>query len=75
MASLIIDTGVETHPQISVDTADFRNGLITFRWVGGPYTGDCAEPFLISLADHGELTLNQMVTAISAALVAKLNAE
>jgi hypothetical protein len=75
MASLIIDTGVETHPQISVDTADFRNGLITFRWVGGPYTGDCAEPFVISLADHGELTLNQMVTAISAALVAKLNAE
>jgi hypothetical protein len=75
MASLIIDTGVESHPQISVDTADFRNGLITFRWVGGPYTGDCAEPFLISLADHGELTLNQMVTAISAALVAKLNAE
>jgi hypothetical protein len=75
MASLIIDTGVESHPQISVDTADFRNGLITFRWVGGPYTGDCAEPFLISLADHGELTLNQMVTAISAALVANLNAE
>ena len=75
MASLIIDTGVATHPQISVDTADFRNGLITFRWIGGPYTGDCAEPFLISLDDHGDLTLNQMVSAISAALIAKLNAE
>jgi hypothetical protein len=73
MASLIINTGIETHPQISVDTVDFRNGLITFRWVGGPYTGDCAEPFLISLADHGELTLNQMVTAISAAMIANIN--
>jgi hypothetical protein len=30
---------------------------------------------MFNLADHGELTLNEMVTAISAALVAKLNAE
>ena len=73
MASLIINTGVESHPQIAVDTADFRNGLITFRWIGGPYSGDCAEPFPISLADHGGMTLNQMVTAVSAALIANLN--
>jgi len=73
MASLIINTGVESHPQIAVDTADFKNGLITFRWIGGPYGGDCAEPFVISLADHGELTLNQMVTQIAAYLIGKLN--
>jgi hypothetical protein len=72
MASLIIDTGVETHPQISVDTADFRNGLITFRWIGGPYSGDCAEPFLISLADHGELTINEVVTQIGVYLLSRL---
>lgn len=73
MASLIIDTGVESHPQIAVDTADFQNGLITFRWLGGPYGGDCAEPFVISMAEHGELTLNQMVEHIAAYLIGKLN--
>ena len=72
MASLIINTGVESHPQISVDTADFRNGLITFRWIGGPYAGDCAEPFPISLTDHGELTINQMVAGIAQAMIATL---
>ena len=73
MASLIIDTGVQSHPQIAVDTADFQNGLITFRWIGGPYGGDCAEPFLISLADHGELTINEVVSQIGAYLLSKLS--
>jgi len=73
MASLIINTGVETHPQIAIDAVDFKNGQISFRWIGGPYSGDCAMPFSISLAEHGELTINQMTTAISAALIASLN--
>jgi len=72
MASLIINTGSETHSQISVDAADFKNGQIIFRWVGGPYSGDCAEPFVISLADHGEMTINQVVSAIAASLIASL---
>lgn len=72
MASLVIDTGVDTHPQISVDGVDFKNGLVNFRWVGAPYSGDCAEPFVISLADHGNLTLNQMVSVISAEMTALL---
>lgn len=72
MASLIIPTGAETHPEIAVDSADFAGGQIIFRWIGGPYAGDCAEPFPISLAEHGELTLNQMVAAITAHMVSKL---
>lgn len=73
MASLILDTGVETHPQIAVDAADFKNDLINFRWIGGPYSGDCAEPFLISIAEHGELTINQVIAGIAQAMIATLN--
>jgi len=72
MASLIINTSSETHPQISVDAADFKNGQIIFRWIGGPYSGDCAEPFVISLTEHGEMTINQVVSAIAASLIASL---
>ena len=72
MASLVIDTGIESHPQISVDQVDLKGGRITFRWIGGPYAGDCSEEFPITLEDHGDLTLNQMVQAISADMVSKL---
>ncbi len=72
MASLVIDTGVESHPQISIDNLDLKGGMITFRWLGGPHQGDCAEQFALTLAEHGEMTVSQIVTAISAQMVAKL---
>jgi hypothetical protein len=72
MASLVIDTGVATHPQISIDTLDLRNGVIGFRWVGGVYTGDCAEPFVLSIAEHGDKTVAEVVASITAEMVSKL---
>ena len=72
MASLVIDTGVESHPQISIDALDLKSGLIIFHWVGGPHGGDCAEQFELTLEDHGEMTVNEMVEAITTAMIAKL---
>jgi hypothetical protein len=72
MASLIIPTGVESHPQISLDQIDLKGGNIVFHWVNGPYGGDCAEPFVLTLAEHGELTINQVAQSIASAMVAKL---
>lgn len=72
MASLVIDTGVETHPQISIDSMDFAKGHIGFHWIGSQYAGDCSEEFTLTLADHGELTVNQVVDAITAQMIGTL---
>jgi hypothetical protein len=74
MASLIIDTGVESHPQIEITGVDFEKEMVHFRWIGGVYSGDCSEPFTITLADHGALTLTQIVQGLSAQMVALLTA-
>lgn len=72
MASLVIDTGVESHPQISIDTIDLAREQIGFKFLGGPYGGDCMEPFTITLEDHGDMTMNELAAAIAADMVAKL---
>lgn len=75
MASLIINTGVPSHPQISIDEIDLQNGRLVFHWIGGPHSGACAEDFPISFEDHGALTINQVAAAIAAAMIAKLPVE
>ena len=74
MASLVIATGVETHPEISIDGMDFRNGLVNFRWSSGPYTGDCSEVFVLSVEDHGAMTVSDVIAAISAEMLSKITA-
>jgi hypothetical protein len=73
MASLIVNTGVESHPQISIDAIDMKGEQITFRWIDGVYNGDCSEPFTITLADHGEMTLNAVAAAVAAHMVGLLS--
>lgn len=75
MSSLVIDTGVESHPQISIDSMNFQGESITFRWIGGPYAGDCSEPFTLSLAEHGDMTVQEVVDAITAEMLSKLQQE
>lgn len=72
MASLIIDTGVTTHPKIEITGVDFEKELVNFRWIGGVYSGDCSESFVISIADHGALTLTQIIEALSAEMISRL---
>ena len=72
MASLIVNTGSETHPQISIDQIDLAREQITFHWINGPYAGDCSEPFTISLAEHGTMTLNAVAQAVSAHMIGLL---
>ena len=72
MASHIFDTGVASHPKISIDNIDLKNGAIDFKWLGAVHSGDCREPFEISLADHGALTVNQVVQMFADAMIAKL---
>jgi len=74
MASLVIDTGVETHPQISIDALDLKNGRIGFHWIGGPYSGDCSEEFVLSVAEHGDMTVSEVIAEITTNMVAKLPA-
>jgi hypothetical protein len=72
MASLKFATGVESHPEIEVTGVDFAKEMVHFRWVGGVYAGDCSQEFVISTAEHGELTLNQIIQALSAQMIATL---
>lgn len=74
MASLIIETGIESHPQISIDAIDLKGEQVTFRWVDGPYSGDCSEPFTVSLAEHGDMTVSELAEAVSAHMVGLLGA-
>jgi hypothetical protein len=73
MASLIVNTGVESHPQISIDAIDMKSEQITFRWLNSAYSGDCSEPFTITLADHGTMTLNAVAAAVAAHMVGLLS--
>jgi hypothetical protein len=72
MASLRFATRVESHPEIEVTGIDFANEMVNFRWIGGVYTGDCSEKFVISTAQHGMLTLNQIIAMLSAQMIEKL---
>ncbi|OFE11368.1 hypothetical protein PHACT_12485 [Pseudohongiella acticola] len=38
----IIDLESETHPQAEITDIDFMVNLINFKWIDGPYPGDCA---------------------------------
>jgi hypothetical protein len=45
---LIFSTGATKHPQAEITGHDMDNNMLQFRWVGGPYTGDCAVPFVFT---------------------------
>jgi hypothetical protein len=51
---------------------DFEKSLVNFRWIGGAYTGDCSETFVLSVAEHGEMTLAQIIQALSQQMIALL---
>lgn len=74
MASLVFATGVPSHPQISIDQLDLENGRIVYRWLGGPYAGACADEFVLSIEDHGDKTVAEVVQEIIGAMIAKLPA-
>lgn len=57
---LIVDLGSVTHPRAEVQGADLSNSMLPFRWIGGPYNGDCAIPFTFTL----ETTAQDIVAAI-----------
>jgi hypothetical protein len=66
MTGLIVDLNSDTHPQAEVTGADFVNNLLHFRWVGGPYSGDCSIDFEWSITT----TSADVVSAIDALLTA-----
>ena len=72
MAALVFETGVTTHPQISIKSLDLENGTVVFNWLGGPYSGDCAESFEISTETHGTMTINEVIALIVAQMIAGL---
>ena len=59
---LIFNTGSSTHPQAEVTGQDMDNNLLQFRWVNGPYAGDCA----INLVLTTETTAADLESAIIA---------
>jgi hypothetical protein len=61
---LIVDTGSATHPQAEVTGQDMDNNLLQFRWVNGPYGGDCAINFVFTT----ETTAADLESAIIAIL-------
>lgn len=75
MASIVFETGVESHPTISIDNINLIAGRIDFRWIGAGHNGDCSEQFPISTAEHGELTINEMVALFTAYMIAKIEGE
>ena len=72
MAALVFETGVATHPQISIKSLDLENGMVVFNWAGGPYAGDCAESFVISVTEHGAMTVSEVIALIVSQMVARL---
>ena len=72
MAALVFETGVATHPQISITNLALVNGTVIFNWLGGPYGGDCAESFEISVSEHGEMTVSDVIALIVSQMVARL---
>lgn len=75
MASIVFETGIESHPEISIDNINLAAGRIDFHWIGGGHVGDCSEEFQVSTAEHGELTVNQMVELFTAYMVQKIQGE
>jgi hypothetical protein len=61
---LIVDTGSATHPQAEVTGQDMDNNLLQFRWLNGPYAGDCAINFVFTT----ETTAADLESAIIAIL-------
>ena len=47
-SGLIFSTNSATHPQAEITGQDMDNDLLQFRWVNGPYTGDCAITFVFT---------------------------
>jgi hypothetical protein len=45
---LIFDTGSATHPQAEITGQDMDSDLLQFRWINGPYSGDCAINFVFT---------------------------
>jgi hypothetical protein len=72
MALLKIQTNVDSHPEIEITGMDFEKSLVNFRWIGGTYAGDCSETFVLSIAEHGEMTLTQIIEALSQQMIALL---
>lgn len=75
MASIVFETGVESHPTISIDNINLIAGRIDFRWIGAGHRGDCSERFEISTAEHGELTINEMVALFTDYMIEKIEGE
>jgi len=73
MAALKIQTNVASHPEIEITGMDFEQSLVNFRWVDGAYAGDCSETFVLSIAEHGEMTLTQIIEALSQQMIALLS--
>jgi hypothetical protein len=63
-SGLIFSTNSATHPQAEVTGQDMDNDLLQFRWVNGPYTGDCAINFVFTT----ETTAADLESAIIAIL-------
>ena len=61
---LIVDTGSATHPQAEITGQDMDNDLLQFRWINGPYSGDCAINFVFTT----ETTAADLKSAIIAIL-------
>lgn len=45
---LIFSTGSATHPQAEITGQDMDSDLLQFRWINGPYGGDCAISFVFT---------------------------
>ena len=63
-SGLIFSTNSATHPQAEVTGQDMDNDLLQFRWVNGPYGGDCAINFVFTT----ETTAADLESAIIAIL-------
>ena len=61
---LIVKTGSATHPQAEITGQDMDNDLLQFRWINGPYSGDCAISFVFTT----ETTAADLESAIIAIL-------
>ena len=41
---MIIELESKTHPRAEILNIDLKRGELIFRWVDGPYGGDCSIP-------------------------------
>lgn len=63
-SGLIFDTGSATHPQAEITGQDMDSDLLQFRWINGPYSGDCAINFVFTTST----TASDLQSAIVAIL-------